>query len=166
MSQFLNTLMRLSRLQRQPIDRLALQASIEEAQSQTQPQDQVKYIAEVLNLPKPIWLKVDGIDQTQTPALLHHHEFGWGILRAQNALGQWIVQRQDLNTNDWIEETPSDLSEYIIARMTLSRPLDIKTSEVFKVVLGAVMQEKSRLKEIILGGIFLHNCTQYNFKYL
>ena len=156
MSQFLNTLMRLSRLQRQPIDRLALQASIEEAQSETQPQEQIKYITEVLNLPKPIWLKVDGMDQTQTPALLHHHEFGWSILRAQNALGQWIVQRQDLKTNDWIEETPADLSEYIIARMTLSRPLDIKTSEVFKVVLGAVMQEKSRLKEIILGGILIN----------
>ncbi len=156
MSQFLNTLMRLSRLQRQPIDRLALQASIEEAQSQTQPQDQVKYITEVLNLPKPIWLKADGMDQTQTPALLHHHEFGWGILRAQNALGQWIVQRQDPETNDWVEETPADLSQYIIARMTLSRPLDIKTSEVFKVVFGAVMQEKSRLKEIILGGILIN----------
>lgn len=148
--------MRLGRIQRQPVDRLALQASVEEAVDLPTAQSQLELVIESLNLPKILWVDAKQIDQTQTPALLHCESTGWGILRAQNALGQWIVQRQDPNTNDWIEETPESLEGFVIARVTLVRPLDIKTSKVFRVVLDSVIQEKSRLKEIIVGGILIN----------
>jgi len=153
---FLNTLMRLAKIQRQPVDRLALQAAVNDTEALSPGKEQLEYIKHELNLPNIQWLSSDKVDQTQTPALLFHPENGWSILRAQNALGQWVVQRQDEQTNDWVEETPTDLNDFVIARMTLVKPLDIKTSEVFKVVLDAVFQEKSRLQEIIIGGILIN----------
>jgi ATP-binding cassette subfamily C protein LapB len=151
-----NTLMRLARIQRQPADRLALQAAVTDSSEYADGKSQLEFISKELNLPNIQWLQSQDLDQTQTPALLFSEGIGWSILRAQNALGQWIVQRQDPETNDWIEETPATLDGYLIARMTLVKPLDIKTSEVFKVVLDAVTHEKSRLKEIIVGGILIN----------
>ena len=148
--------MRLARIQRQPADRLALQQAASESAAKKEGQAQLEFVVQQLHLPKILWLKPSEIDQSLTPALMFHAELGWCILRAQNALGQWIVQRQDAETNDWLEETPETLDDYIIARINLVKPLDIKTSKVFRVVLDAVLSERSRLKEVIVGGILIN----------
>lgn len=151
-----NTLMRLARIQRQPADRLALQQAISEVADDMAPKAQLSAVFNQLHLPKIQWLNPAQVDQTLTPALIHHPDTGWAILRAQNALGQWIVQRQDPETNDWLEEVPEALDDYLIARVNLVKPLDIKTSKVFRVVLDAVFKEKSRLREVIVGGILIN----------
>ena len=156
MSILFNTLMRLARIQRQPADRLALQQAVSELNEESSPKQQLQYIVEQLHLPKLQWLQPNEVDQTLTPALIHHPECGWAILRAQNALGQWIVQRQDPDSNDWLEEVPESLEPYQIVRINLVKPLDIKTSKVFRVVLDSVLKEKSRLKEVIVGGILIN----------
>lgn len=156
MSILFNTLMRLARIQRQPADRLALQQAVSELSEETSAKQQLQYIAEQLYLPKLQWLQPNDVDQTLTPALIHHPDSGWAILRAQNALGQWIVQRQDPDSNDWLEEVPESLEPYQIVRINLVKPLDIKTSKVFRVVLDSVLKEKSRLKEVIVGGILIN----------
>lgn len=148
--------MRLARIQRQPADRLALQQAVSELSEETSAKQQLQYIAEQLYLPKLQWLQPNDVDQTLTPALIHHPDSGWAILRAQNALGQWIVQRQDPDSNDWLEEVPESLEPYQIVRINLVKPLDIKTSKVFRVVLDSVLKEKSRLKEVIVGGILIN----------
>ena len=156
MSILFNTLMRLARIQRQPADRLALQQAVSELNEDGSAKQQLQYIAEQLYLPKLQWLQPTEVDQTLTPALIHHPDNGWAILRAQNALGQWIVQRQDPVSNDWLEEVPESLESYQIVRINLVKPLDIKTSKVFRVVLDSVLKEKSRLKEVIVGGILIN----------
>lgn len=148
--------MRLARIQRQPADRLALQQAVSELSEEISAKQQLQYIAEQLYLPKLQWLQPNDVDQTLTPALIHHPDSGWAILRAQNALGQWIVQRQDPDSNDWLEEVPESLEPYQIVRINLVKPLDIKTSKVFRVVLDSVLKEKSRLKEVIVGGILIN----------
>lgn len=153
---FFNTLMRLARIQRQPADRLALQQATSESADKTAGQEQLEFVAQQLHLPKILWLSPSDVDQSLTPALIYHNDSGWCILRAQNAMGQWIVQRQDSESNDWIEETPESLNDYLIARINLVKPLDIKTSKVFKVVLDSVLSEKSRLKEVIIGGVLIN----------
>ncbi|MEN8770349.1 MAG: ATP-binding cassette domain-containing protein [Glaciecola sp.] len=156
MSIFFNTIMRIARIQRQSADRLAIQQAVAEASALPEGPAQLEHVIEQLHLNNITWVDSNTIDQTMTPALIFHPETGWAILRAQNALGQWIVQRQDAQTNDWVEETPETLTEYSIARVSLVKPLDIKTSKVFRVVLDAVLHEKSRLKEVIVGGILIN----------
>lgn len=153
---FFNTLMRLARIQRQPADRLALQQAATESADKKAGQAQLEFVAQQLHLPKILWLQPSEVDQSLTPALMFHADLGWCILRAQNAMGQWIVQRQDAESNDWLEEVPDTLDDYLIARIKLVKPLDIKTSKVFRVVLDAVLSEKSRLKEVIVGGILIN----------
>lgn len=153
---FFNTLMRLARIQRQPADRLALQQAATESADKKDGQAQLEFVAQQLHLPKILWLQPSEVDQSLTPALMFHADLGWCILRAQNAMGQWIVQRQDAESNDWLEEVPDTLDDYLIARIKLVKPLDIKTSKVFRVVLDAVLSEKSRLKEVIVGGILIN----------
>lgn len=153
---FFNTLMRLARIQRQPADRLALQQAATESADKKAGQAQLEFVAQQLHLPKILWLQPSEVDQSLTPALMFHADLGWCILRAQNAMGQWIVQRQDAESNDWLEEVPNTLDDYLIARIKLVKPLDIKTSKVFRVVLDAVLSEKSRLKEVIVGGILIN----------
>lgn len=153
---FFNTLMRLARIQRQPADRLALQQAATESADKKAGQAQLEFVAQQLHLPKILWLTPSEVDQSLTPALMFHADLGWCILRAQNAMGQWIVQRQDAESNDWLEEVPDTLDDYLIARIKLVKPLDIKTSKVFRVVLDAVLSEKSRLKEVIVGGILIN----------
>jgi ATP-binding cassette subfamily C protein LapB len=153
---FFNTLMRLARIQRQPADRLALQQAASESVDKQPGQAQLEFVVQQLHLPNIVWLKPAEVDQSLTPALMFHAELGWCILRAQNALGQWIVQRQDPESNDWLEEVPDTLDGYLIARINLVKPLDIKTSKVFRVVLDAVLSEKSRLKEVIIGGVLIN----------
>ena len=153
---FFNTLMRLARIQRQPADRLALQQAATESADKKAGQAQLEFVAHQLHLPKILWLQPSEVDQSLTPALMFHADLGWCILRAQNAMGQWIVQRQDAESNDWLEEVPDTLDDYLIARIKLVKPLDIKTSKVFRVVLDAVLSEKSRLKEVIVGGILIN----------
>ena len=153
---FFNTLMRLARIQRQPADRLALQQAATESADKNAGQAQLEFVAQQLHLPKILWLTPSEVDQSLTPALMFHADLGWCILRAQNAMGQWIVQRQDADSNDWLEEVPDTLDDYLIARIKLVKPLDIKTSKVFRVVLDAVLSEKSRLKEVIVGGILIN----------
>ena len=153
---FFNTLMRLARIQRQPADRLALQQAATESADKTAGQAQLEFVGQQLHLPKILWLTPSDVDQSLTPALMFHADLGWCILRAQNAMGQWIVQRQSAESNDWLEEVPETLDDYLIARIKLVKPLDIKTSKVFRVVLDAVLSEKSRLKEVIVGGILIN----------
>lgn len=153
---FFNTLMRLARIQRQPADRLALQQAATESADKTAGQAQLEFVAQQLHLPKILWLTPSDVDQSLTPALMFHADLGWCILRAQNAMGQWIVQRQSAESNDWLEEVHETLDDYLIARIKLVKPLDIKTSKVFRVVLDAVLSEKSRLKEVIFGGILIN----------
>ena len=153
---FFNTLMRLARIQRQPADRLALQQAATESADKTAGQAQLEFVAQQLHLPKILWLTPSDVDQSPAPALMFHADLGWCILRAQNAMGQWIVQRQSAESNDWLEEVPETLDDYLIARIKLVKPLDIKTSKVFRVVLDAVLSEKSRLKEVIVGGILIN----------
>lgn len=148
--------MRLARIQRQPADRLALQQAASESVDKQPGQAQLEFVVQQLHLPNIVWLKPAEVDQSLTPALMFHAELGWCILRAQNALGQWIVQRQDPESNDWLEEVPDTLDGYLIARINLVKPLDIKTSKVFRVVLDAVLSEKSRLKEVIIGGVLIN----------
>lgn len=149
--------MRLARIQRQPADRLALQQATSESANIEAGQPQLEFVAQQLHLPKILWLQPTEVDQSLTPALMFHEELGWCILRAQNAMGQWVVQRQDANSNDWLEEVQETLEHYLIARIKLVKPLDIRTSKVFRVILDAVLSEKSRLKEVIVGGVLINN---------
>lgn len=148
--------MRLARIQRQPADRLALQQATSESANIEAGQPQLEFVAQQLHLPKILWLQPTEVDQSLTPALMFHEELGWCILRAQNAMGQWVVQRQDANSNDWLEEVQETLEHYLIARIKLVKPLDIRTSKVFRVILDAVLSEKSRLKEVIVGGVLIN----------
>ena len=153
---FFNTLMKLARVQRQPTDRLALQQAVEEAAKLDSIKEQITYIEKQLHLPSSLWLTSEDVDQTQMPALAYHADSGWALLRGQNAMGEWILQSYEPESNEWVESSPQDKSDYVIVRMTLVRPLDIKSSKVFKVIYNAVMGEKSRLKEIILGGVIIN----------
>ena len=92
----LAALLRLAELQREPVDRLALQEAVQHVQANNQhhtPQAQIASLTHHLGLKSARWLKA--ADASQVPALVHDPIDGWGVLVGQNAQSQWVVMRWD-----------------------------------------------------------------------
>ncbi len=114
-SNLLPCLVRLAQLQHESVDRLAMQEAAQTALAQhgTDPRAQLKTVTSHLQVNTACWLKVP--DAARVPALVYAlgeqagagglaGEVGqWGVLRGQNAQGQWVSEWWDGATNRWTE---------------------------------------------------------------
>ena len=93
MTRLLAALLRLAELQREPVDRLALQEAVQHVQAENEnesdslaPTQQITRLTRHLGLKPARWLKT--ADPSQVPALVHDPIDGWGVLVGQNAQQQ------------------------------------------------------------------------------
>ncbi len=152
----LAALLRLAELQREPVDRLALQEAVQHvhAQAGTQaPVAQIKALTRHLGLANARWLKV--ADPSQVPALVHDPMDGWGVLVGQNAQKQWVVLRWDELQRSWSEALHDDLATVQIAKLRLSAPFALGKSPVFALIRSEIIAQKGRLVEAATGGLVI-----------
>jgi ATP-binding cassette subfamily C protein LapB len=158
----LAALLRLAELQREPVDRLALQEAAQHVQAEDDsagagkiqtPAQQITRLTRHLGLKPARWLKA--ADPSQVPALVHDPIDGWGVLVGQNAQQQWVVLRWDDIKRAWSEGLHDDPTPLHIAKLRLSAPFELGKSPVFALIRTEIAAQKGRLIEAAAGGLII-----------
>ena len=156
-AQLLPCLVRLSQLQSDNLDRLALREAVETAQDNA-PEDakaQIRYITKQLRLPAARWKPEPQLDSA--PALLCRIEpyFGieWGLLRGKNALNQWISEWWDKHDSRWVERADDALPDHQAISLKLSQPYVASKSPVFRLILDELLSHRRIIRETVLASL-------------
>ena len=153
-------LARLAQLQHESVDRLAVQAAAAAAVTEyaNDPKGQLKTVAAQLQVAAPRWLPAP--DAARMPALvysLHGERVGqWGVLRGQNAQGQWISEWWDAATQRWQERADASLPDHAVATFKLSRPYLASRSPVYQLIRDEIFAHSKLLREAVLGGLMIN----------
>ena len=171
MSTLLFTLARLAQLQGEAVDRVALHDACKAAgeagdassppeaaaeAARPNPQTQLARVCRHLQVLPARWLRAP--DATSVPALLHHPERGWGILRGQNGQGQWVAEWVDTQAQKWGEtrlDAPA-LQACAVARVRLLKPFEASQSPVLRLVREELLAHKKMLLDAALGSIVIN----------
>lgn len=149
----LPALLRLAQLQRAAVDRLALQEAVSASKPGNAPQQRLALLADHLQLAKPRWRSSP--DAADLPALVAWPEGGWGILRACNAAGQWVVDTLDPASQRWQETHHTDLAQSRLATLRLASPYRASDSPILSLVFDELKTHKSKIAEGAAGGFLL-----------
>ena len=156
-AQLLPCLVRLSQLQSDNLDRLALREAVETAQDNA-PENakaQIRYITKQLRLPAARWKPEPQLDSA--PALLCRIEpyFGieWGLLRGKNAQNQWISEWWDKHDSRWVERADDALPDHQAISLKLSQPYVASKSPVFRLILDELLSHRRIIRETILASL-------------
>jgi ATP-binding cassette subfamily C protein LapB len=94
------------------------------------------------------------------PALVyarHGEQVGqWGVLRGQNAQGQWVSEWWDSATQRWQEHADPALSDHAFATLKLSRPYVASKSQVYQLIRDEIASHRKLLREAVLGGLMIN----------
>ncbi len=146
-------LVRLTALQREAVDRLALQEAVAAAAADNSPQEALATVARHLQVKPARWRERP--DAADLPALIAAPDGRWGILRARNATGQWISEWFDPTTKQWREEAHDALPEHRLATLKLLPPYRASQSPVLRLTVDEVLAHKGLLLEAAVGGLLL-----------
>lgn len=146
-------LARLAVLQREAVDRLALQEAAAAGAAENTPQDQLVAVAEHLQVRAPRWR--DKPDAADLPALVAAPDGRWGILRARNAAGQWIGDWLDMDKQQWQESAHDSLDHHQFANLRLLPPYRASKSPVLRLTVDEVLTHKGLLIEAAIGGLLM-----------
>lgn len=152
-------LARLAQLQHESIDRLALQEAAEAASRQhaNEPQAQLETVATHLQVGAAHWLNAPDASRIPALAFASHGQSGhWGVLRGQNAQGEWISEWWDGNTQRWQERADAALPEHVFATFKLARPYVASKSAVYRLIRDEVFAHRKLLREAVLGGLMIN----------
>ena len=152
----LPALSRLARLQGQTVDPVELQGLESAAAKSSTPQDALKRVMSAAQLKAPQWMTAHGLDRTHVPALFHHAETGWGLLRGMNGLGQWVTETYDESTQQWREGQTDSMQDCQVARVSMVPPFQANSSKVYQLIRGAVSEKRGLLFEVALGGLVIN----------
>lgn len=155
MNPLLLALARLAQLQSEAVDRISLSEAANAADGQD-PQTQLSTVCRHLQVKPAKWLKSP--DPSAVPAMLHHDDRGWGILRGMNSQGQWVGEWPDTDAQKWTEVLlePSSLRDCEIARVRLLKPYEASKSPVLRLIKEELLANKKMLLDAALGGIVIN----------
>ncbi len=150
----LPALLRLAALQREAVDRLALQEAVAASSPQDTPQARLTKVVDHLHLSAARWRA--GPDAADLPALLAGGPQGqWGILRARNANGQWVADWLDPETQRWEERCHDAAPAETVVTLRLAQPYRATRSPVLRLVMDEMLTHKGKLIEGAVGGLLL-----------
>lgn len=149
----LYALIRLASLQREAVDRLALQEASTAALSVSTPEKQLDIVANHLQVKSAKWRKQP--DEADLPALIASPDGDWGILRSRDASGQWIADWFNTITNQWEEKAHHAYPDFRFATIRMIPPYRASKSPVLRLVLDELFSHKAILIETSIGGLLL-----------
>ncbi|MEY5100101.1 MAG: hypothetical protein RJA36_2820 [Pseudomonadota bacterium] len=145
-------LSRLAELQREAVDRLALQEAVT-ASGTGDARACLAVVTDHLGLAAPRWLRSP--DPARVPALIHQPGLGWSVLVGRDSRGQWICQRWNAEERRWSESAQADLADAQIAQLRLLPPFRASQSPVLALVLAEVRAHRRLMLESGLGGLLI-----------
>lgn len=150
-------LARLAQLQHDSVDRLAVQEAAQAALARhaDAPRAQLHTVATHLQLTPPRWLKAP--DAARMPALVFALSEGqWGVLRGQNAQGQWVSEWWDATSQRWAERSDAGLAGHLMATLKLSRPYVASASPVYRLIRDEIFAHRALLRDAVMGGLMIN----------
>lgn len=146
--------MRLAALQREAVDRLALQDAVLTIEQSAHPKEALAHVSRHLQVKTARWR--DAPDASDLPALMVDDLGQWDVLRAKNAAGQWVSDRFDPSTQRWGEVTHATFpSGRLIASIKLTPAYRASDSPVLRLTLDEVVSKKALLLEAAVGGVII-----------
>jgi ATP-binding cassette subfamily C protein LapB len=146
-------LARLASLQREAVDRLALREAVSATTENDEPEQRLSVLAEHLQVKDAKWR--DEPDASDLPALFTNRQGDWGVLKARNGDGHWVVDAFDVDAMKWQEALLPQPHECRFATLRLLPPFKATDSPVMALVVGEILQHKGRLIEGAAGGFLL-----------
>jgi len=150
---FFAALARLASMQREALDRLALQEAVVASSDKGTPDQRLSSVAERLKVSPPKWS--DEPDETDLPALVICPDGVWRVLKARNGDGKWVGESFDVVRQRWGECIFSDLGGYRFASLRLLPDYKASDSQVLSLIIDEITSHKSRLFEGVVGGALL-----------
>ena len=149
---FLSSLTRLAQLQRDAVDRLALQEAVDaaEAEHPDQPRQQLELLAKHLQIRKPRFMAEP--DEAALPILLRDPAARWGILRGKNGQGRWVTEWFDQTTGRWAEQQHDALPDHLFVTLKLAKPFVAGSSAIYQLIVRELLAHKKLLFEVAMGG--------------
>ena len=161
MSPFFFTLVRLSQLQTERIDHLALTEILEPyanievtQQSASDIKKILRKVMSLMQLPSPKFMTA--ADAAKTPLLVFHQGLGWGIVRGLNAKGEWVTEWFDVEKRQFKEELIPELGVLVFAKLRLAQPFELGKSPISQLIIKEILSHKSHLLEIIFGTLLIN----------
>jgi ATP-binding cassette subfamily C protein LapB len=156
--QLLPCLDRIARLQSTPVEQLDLQEAAAVLDRPSLSWRMVKKglstIARRLGSPKPEWVRRP--DPANMPLLAWSSDQGFGVLRGQNALGQWIIEAFEAKSQTWQEQACDSLQGFQFTKLTLAKVFRSSNSPVYELIRTEVFSNKKLLFEVILAGFVIN----------
>lgn len=153
-SQLFACLSRLAQLQRERIDKVALQEAVDAVAGIDDAFRQLKTVAARLQAPAPRFLNRP--DASKMPALLQTQDGSWLLVRGQNAQGLWVLERFDEESGQWQEQTDDQLHGSCLAQVSTAPPFVASRSPVYRLIRREVFSHKRLLGEALLGSITIN----------
>lgn len=153
-TQLFACLSRLSQLQRERLDKVALQEAVDAVADGEDAFRQLKTIARRLQAPAPRFLNKP--DVSKMPALLYADDGQWQLVRGQNAQGLWVLENFDEESGQWQEQTADQLSGSCLAQVSTSPPFVASRSPVYRLIRSEVFSHKRLLGEALLGSFTIN----------
>jgi ATP-binding cassette, subfamily C, bacterial LapB len=152
-------LMRVARLQGDSYNPLELQEVVERysnnfSEFSNLPKAMVDSILHSMSLPNSTPLGQP--DPARVPALVWDVVSGWGVLRGQNALGQWLLEYFNEDAQDWKEDFLDTLDLVFIALVSLTKPFSLQGSNVFQLIKQEILSHRELLIEAAIGGVIIN----------
>lgn len=146
-------LARVANLQREAVDRLALQEAVSASAAHDSPEQRLAIAVEHMQLRPAKWRQSP--DASDLPALVAAPNGRWSVLRARNANGQWVGEQFDPDAQRWQEYLFDDVADHAFASLRLVPPYKAFASPVLGLVVDEIKSHKGRLVEGLAGGLLL-----------
>lgn len=146
-------LARVANLQREAVDRLALQEAVSASAAHDSPEQRLAVAVEHMQLRPAKWRQSP--DASDLPALVAAPNGRWSVLRARNANGQWVGEQFDPDAQRWQEYLFDDVADHAFASLRLVPPYKAFASPVLGLVVDEIKSHKGRLVEGLAGGLLL-----------
>jgi ATP-binding cassette subfamily C protein LapB len=149
----LQCLARLAVLQHESIDRIALQEAVALA-GEGDARMQLSQVIRHLRLPEGTWQ--NSPDPAKVPMLVSLASWKWGVLRGQNATGEWVIETWNNEELRLCEESRVQLTGIQFATVRLTRAFTISDSPSWQLISQEVFSQKRRILEAAVGGIAIN----------
>ena len=146
-------LARLAHLQREAVDRLALQEAVLATKGDHDAVHRLAVVAQHLQVTPAKWRNTP--DASDLPALVETKSGGWGILRARNADGFWVGDQLNSQTKKWEEHVYTQFEIQRLASIHLVPSFKASNSPVLAMVVDEIKSHKGKLIEGFAGGALI-----------
>jgi ATP-binding cassette subfamily C protein LapB len=147
-------LCRLAQLQRERLDKVAMQEAVDAIAGIDDAFRQLKAIAARLQAPTPRFLRRP--DASKMPALMLTEDANWVLVRGQNAQGLWVLESFEEQTGKWQEQSTDQLIGKCLAQVSTSPPFVASRSPVYHLIRREIFSHKRLLAEALVGSVAIN----------